>query len=90
LATLYIHIGMQKTGSTSIQVSFGLHDRSDIRYLALPRKNYSAIPASIFHTHPELYFAEGGKNRSTQEIANQRAIFFSVWKYRLPPQLTGA
>src|SRR5688572_11207189 len=55
-ATCYIHIGMPKTGTTSIQSTLGYsRQSSEFRYLDLGHANHSRGIIAIFSKTPECY-----------------------------------
>lgn len=70
---LYLHIGMHKTGSTSIQNSlFNSRElllENDINYLSGVGENHSTSLFSIFTNHPEKYHVNIHEGISTHEKA---------------------
>ncbi|GHE20545.1 hypothetical protein [Halomonas urumqiensis] len=52
---IIIHIGMHKTGSTSIQETLSRINMADMEYLDLGHSNHSGFLATCLLKHPELY-----------------------------------
>lgn len=70
--TCHIHIGINKTGSTSIQNTLFANRKvllnSDINYLALG-ENHSIVFRTLFNDAPENFYANRRKNLLTREMA---------------------
>ncbi|MFM2356847.1 MAG: hypothetical protein RLZZ528_2583 [Pseudomonadota bacterium] len=68
--TVHVHIGMHKTGSTSIQATFGSYDDGRIAYLQLPQRNHSLFVATMFMARPEAH--KSNRGRSASALARAR------------------
>jgi len=71
--TLYIHIGMHKTGSSSIQKSFDDFESDTITYIKLARPNHSATYSTVFMQKPERFIGHKRKKRSVDDVMLLRA-----------------
>jgi hypothetical protein len=80
---IFIHIGMHKTGSTSIQHSFSRFKQEGIRYLQLGNSNHSAVHATLFLQEPEKYPAHKRNGRSLQDVRELRSFFLDRVKQEL-------
>ena len=72
---LVLHIGMHKTGSTSIQKTFDNYARGGIYYLGFFNPNHSALYPTLFMENPEKYGAHKKNNRSMAEVEELKARF---------------
>lgn len=64
----YLHVGMHKTGSSSIQKSLNNHDfKGDTKYLNIGFENHSIPFYSLFSNFPEHYHIHQRSNRSFYE-----------------------
>lgn len=80
---VFIHVGMHKTGSTSIQHSFSQFKHEGIRYLQLGNSNHSAVHATLFLQEPEKYPAHKRNGRSLQDVLDLRSLFLDRVKQEL-------
>ena len=69
MKTLILHVGMHKTGSTSIQRSLEGFDRGLIRYLDLGSSNHSGPVRTIFSERSNDYPAHRRSGQSRHAIA---------------------
>tara|TARA_R110000787_G_scaffold12074_14_gene39264 strand:- start:796 stop:1896 length:1101 start_codon:yes stop_codon:yes gene_type:complete len=69
MKTLILHVGMHKTGSTSIQRSLEGFDRGLIRYLDLGSSNHSGPVRTIFSERSNDYPAHRRSGKSRHAIA---------------------
>jgi hypothetical protein len=67
-STAYVHIGMHKTGSTSIQMTFDGYASDTLVYPDLGNPNQSAILSTIFKSEPETYSGHRLNNRSREAV----------------------
>ena len=72
---LYIHIGMHKTGSTSIQKSFRELNLDNIAYMPLGNDNHSAIFSTVFLSEPQFYPAHKRNKRTKDEVEDLRKYY---------------
>jgi hypothetical protein len=72
--TLYLHIGMHKTGSTAIQKAFDGYDDGTTAYLRLSKRNHSFGMASIFRAEKAAEQVAAGWAKSVTELRTKAAI----------------
>ena len=72
---LFVHIGMHKTGSTSIQQSFASLDDGVVRYMRLGNSNHSAIHSTIFLSAPEKYHGHKRNGRTAEDVRKIQDVF---------------
>lgn len=72
---LYIHIGMHKTGSTSIQKSLRELNLDNIAYMPLGNDNHSAIFSTVFLSEPQFYPAHKRNKRTKDEVEDLRKYY---------------
>ena len=63
-----IHIGMHKTGSTSIQISLHKFEDSEFCYAKLGPANHSLAIYSLFSPNPEKHHLHRANNRDTSAV----------------------
>ena len=54
MRTCYLHVGMPKTGSTSIQIAFRSYDDGSLAYAKMRAMNHSGSVAMTFASRPDL------------------------------------
>ncbi|SEG54998.1 hypothetical protein [Marinobacterium lutimaris] len=72
---LVIHIGMHKTGSSSIQETFCSAKFKDLEYLNLGSPNHSGFFATLFWENPENYHGNIKAGRSLEDIRALRTEY---------------
>ena len=67
---LVLHVGMHKTGSTSIQNSFATFESPSVSYLQLSEggANHSYAYNTLFRSNPLSYYVHAQMKRSTNQI----------------------
>lgn len=70
MKTCYLHLGMPKTGSTSIQNAFFEFREGDIRYAELGQPNHGLPLVSAFSAKPENYYVN--RNRGVGPAAARK------------------
>jgi hypothetical protein len=71
--TIHSHIGMHKTGTTSIQDTLSGLVTDRIAYVDLSRPNHSATYATMFMADPEEFTGHRRMQRSVQQVMELRA-----------------
>ncbi|NYS78424.1 hypothetical protein HZS80_12020 [Halomonas glaciei] len=63
---IIVHVGMHKTGSSSIQETLSKTPMEDVEYLSLGSSNHSGFFSTLLSKHPENYHAhrKNGLNKS--------------------------
>jgi len=64
----YIHIGMHKTGSTSIQTTLNKNTSDNFHYVQMDTPNHGGNIFTLFSDHPEKYHAWRKLGKSKDEI----------------------
>jgi len=74
MSTLLLHVGLHKTGSTSIQNSLKGYSRSGIKYLDLGPPNHSVPIRAAFtdNAHPEKEGVHARVGRTPADVAEMR------------------
>lgn len=79
-----IHIGMHKTGSTSIQVSLDrLRKFGEFEYLELDTPNHSLFLSTAFREHPHLHHIHRRHGRSETDVKHLKKIALEKLTQRL-------
>lgn len=75
--TLVLHIGMNKTGSTSIQESLANYNDKGSAYLQVPHggANHSLIYNTLFRDNPRTYYRHARSKRDAFYIDNLQKKF---------------
>lgn len=66
-----VHIGMHKTGSSSIQQTLNMIPMEEVEYLSLGPENHSAFLATLLSNNPENYHVHA---RSGRTLAHVQAL----------------
>ncbi len=78
-----LHIGMHKTGSTSIQAALNGYDSDSVRYAQLGMENHSLPLHALFNPDPYRHPAIANLGMKKWQISVSRTI----WKWRLAMEL---
>lgn len=63
-----VHVGMHKTGSSSIQDTFSKISMEEIQYLSLGSYNHSGFLATLLSDNPENYHSHARNARTTIQV----------------------
>lgn len=75
MKTVYLHIGLHKTGSTAIQSAFAFLQRSNITYASLGHENHSIPIYTAFSETYQNYHIWKHRNESAAAVAERRRFY---------------
>lgn len=78
-----VHVGMHKTGSSSIQEAFSKHSHPDLEYLSLGAANHSAFMATLLLDEPETYFRHVNDRISASEARQLQVDYMGRFQSEL-------
>lgn len=73
MRTCYLHLGMPKTGSTSIQKAFFGYEDNDLAYAKLPKRNHETIINMAFSSSPQDLPIAKRREMSGSSVGEMRA-----------------
>lgn len=63
-----VHVGMHKTGSSSIQETLSQIPMHNVEYLSLGSANHSSFLATVLADNPEYYHSHARNSRSVEQV----------------------